>query len=54
MDKSELILMANELARCLKKYQARYHAAPHAQKDWDDSNEILLKWKEFNAKQHTV
>jgi hypothetical protein len=35
---------AEELVACLRKYQARYHAAPHAKKDWDRADRALKQW----------
>jgi hypothetical protein len=32
---------AEELVACLRKYQARYHGAPHAKKDWDRADRAL-------------
>lgn len=34
---SKEFILVQEVIACLKKYQARYHHTPHAQKDWERS-----------------
>lgn len=42
----EQIKAVQELIACLKKYQARYHAAAHARKDFERSKQALKRWEE--------
>jgi hypothetical protein len=39
----ELRAYAAELERLVRKYQARYHGAPHAQKLWNEVEELLKR-----------
>lgn len=38
-----------ELVECLKKYQARYHGATHAQKLWDRTDKALKDYESISS-----
>lgn len=38
----------------LNKYQARYHGAEHAQKDWDMGNRVLKELKQYANQNHPL
>jgi hypothetical protein len=46
--------IAVKLAKCLRKYQARYHATPHAQRDWDESEAALKEFGKLNKTKKTT
>lgn len=46
MTQEEQEMMA-EIVFCLKKYQGRYHKAPHAQRDWERSKQAIEKWNNY-------